>query len=388
MEDKKSVFELIIFDAVDYILNKWNEITKRVFSQRYKMMLRLQKFSGMSIIMILAWIGFLLFSLVRALQGNNITIGLFIALMGTINSLLRMSQLLSYDIGRVSEDYFKIQHYENFMKLPEISSSKTVQNPPAIYTICFDHVSFTYPNTDRKILDNVSFEISGNSKTALVGKNGAGKSTVIKLLSKFYKPDSGVILIDGKDLNDIPQEELGSMIGFIYQDFAKYTLTVRENIAFGNIEKINDDKAIHAALHKGQGEEFISLLPNGIDTNLGKLEDDGVDISGGQWQRLAIARACMSKGSFFVLDEPTASIDPIAESELYTDFAKLIKKRGSIMISHRLGSAKLMDRIIVIDEGRAIETGTHEELMKKSGLYAEMFSQQSSWYKIGNQKGA
>lgn len=163
------------------------------------------------------------------------------------------------------------------------------------------------------------------------------------------------------------------MIGFIYQDFAKYTPTVRENIAFGNIEKVQDDQAIGTALHQGQCDALLPLLPNGIDSNLGKLEDDGVDISGGQWQRLAIARACMSKGSFFVLDEPTASLDPIAESELYTDFATLIEERGCVMISHRLVSAKLMDRIIVIDEGKAIETGNHEELMKKDGLYAEMF---------------
>jgi ABC-type multidrug transport system fused ATPase/permease subunit len=387
MEDKRPLFEIVVFDAVDYILNKWKETSKRVFNQRYRTMLKLQKFSGLSIVMILAWICFLLFSLVRSLEGNNITVGLFVALMGTINSLLSMSKLLSYDISRVSQDYLKIQNYETFMKLPEITSSEDIQSPPAINTVCFDHVSFTYPNTGRKILDNLSFEISGASKIALVGKNGAGKSTVIKLLSKFYKPDSGVILINGKDLNDIPQEELGAMIGFIYQDFAKYSLTVRENIAFGNIEKLNDDNAVLAALHKGQCGALLPVLPKGIDSNLGKLEDDGVDLSGGQWQRLAIARACMSKGSFFVLDEPAASLDPIAESELYTGFAKLIEKRGCIMISHRLGSAKLMDRIIVIDEGKAIETGTHEELMKKNGLYAAMFNQQASWYKIENQKG-
>jgi len=239
-------------------------------------------------------------------------------------------------------------------------------------------VVFTYPKTEAKILNGVSFEVKEGERVALVGENGAGKSTIIKLLCRLYKPDSGRILINGMDIQMVDAAALRRVFSVVFQDFCKYTMTLRENIAFGDLTKLNDDNALHDALKMG--------LANGIaelDTPLGKLEEDGVDISGGQWQRIAVARACLPDSAFVILDEPTASLDPVAESNMYHSFAEVLKNRGCIMISHRLASARMADKIVVLSDGIVIETGGHEDLMSASGLYARMYESQSAWYLKG-----
>ena len=230
------------------------------------------------------------------------------------------------------------------------------------------------------VLKDVSFSIEQGQKVALVGENGAGKSTIIKLLCKLYKPDSGYIKVNGTDLQDIPMADLKKIFGVAFQDYVCYALSLRENVALGDVEKINDDESIKRALKDGLADGLLEELTNGLDSNLGKIEDDGVDLSGGQWQRVAISRACLSDGSIVVLDEPTASLDPIAESDMYNAFSSALKDKGCLIISHRLASARLADKIILLDSGVIAESGSHEELMAKRGLYCKMFENQSSWY--------
>lgn len=381
LNGKASLFELKIFSAIDYIMLKWKKLNKMVLDERVKTTIRSYKYFGFSTLLIILWAGFVVFSLIQSIYTSAISIGVFVALIGSAGTILGLSDTLSRNFSSLSQQYLEIKHYHTFLSLPEIEKKETT---PKIIEPCivFDDVHFTYPKTDKPILKGVSFEITPNQRVALVGENGAGKSTIIKLLCKLYKPDSGKITINGVNLADIPSVQLKQIYSVVFQDYSTYSLTLRENIAFGDIEKLNDDKSILNAINKGLATDILNEMPNGIDTNLGKLEDDGVDLSGGQWQRVAISRACISDSAFVILDEPTASLDPIAESEMYSAFSEVLKNKGCIMISHRLASAKLADNIIVIHDGIIVEQGTHSALMSMMGLYQSMFTAQIAWYDI------
>ena len=198
----------------------------------------------------------------------------------------------------------------------------------------------------------------------------------IKLLCRLYKPDSGWIKINGIDINNLSESQLHTMLCVVFQDYCCYNLSLRENVALSNIERIADDSGIRQALIKAKSD----MISNSLEIPLGKIEDEGIDISGGQWQRIAIARALFSNSKFVILDEPTASLDPIAESEMYQTFTNIVRDIGCIMISHRLASAKMADTIIVIKDGIVAEKGNHADLMENNGLYAQMWRSQSSWY--------
>lgn len=374
LSEKASLFELKIFGAIGYILDKWKVKAKHVLDERVKTTIRSQKYHLFSTILVISWSVFIMLSLIFSLVDGKISIGVFVAVATSTGTILVLSETLSHSFSNVSQRYLQMKHYNIFMDLPEINNSdndEPVFNP----YIVFDKVSFTYPKTEKQILQNVSFEIFPGERISLVGENGAGKSTIIKLLCGLYKPDSGQILINGININELSPAQLRSVYSVVFQDFCSYTLTLRENVAFGNIKKLTDDKALKLALKSGLWDGTLDL-----DTNLGKLEDDGIDLSGGQWQRIAISRACVSESAFIILDEPTASLDPIAESKMYEAFQSVLKERGCIMISHRLASAKLADKIIVIADGAVKEHGTHTELMTQNGLYHKMFIAQSSWY--------
>jgi ABC-type multidrug transport system fused ATPase/permease subunit len=381
LNGKASLFELKIFSAIDYIMSKWQKANKKVLDERVKTTIRSQKYFAVSTLLIILWAGFVVFSLIWSIYHSAISIGVFVALIGSAGTILGLSESLSRNFSSLSQQYLEIKHYHTFLSLPEIDEKGISHNIVEPY-IVFENVHFTYPKTDKPILKGVSFEICPNQRIALVGENGAGKSTIIKLLCKLYKPDSGKITINGVDLNDISSSQLKEIYSVVFQDFSNYSLTLRENIAFGDIEKLNDDKSIFNAIKKGLSTDILNEMPNSIDTNLGKLEDDGIDLSEGQWQRVAISRACISDSAFVILDEPTASLDPVAESEMYRAFSEVLKNKGCIMISHRLASAKLADNIIVIHNGAVVEQGAHSTLMSKKGLYQSMFTAQSAWYDI------
>jgi ATP-binding cassette, subfamily B, bacterial len=379
LSTKTSLFELKVYRAINYIEKLWNEKSSNMLKQKSKVLLKVQRMLFIKSLFASLWYSASAMTMLICFLDNQITIGLFVSLINVSISVVDRISDLSGTFGSFSREIMEIRHYNNFMTLPEYEDGKgkPVSQPGEII---FDNVKFKYPNTDIEILKGVSFTVKPKANIAIVGVNGAGKSTIIKLLCKLYKPDSGRILVDGIDLQELSYQNIREIIGVLFQDYFTYELAIRENLAFGNIEKINDDDALIHALKKSKSYDIYNSANNGLDSNLGKLENDGIGLSGGQWQRLAIGRTCLSDASIIVLDEPTAALDPVAESEMYMLFFNVMKEKGTIMISHRLASSKMAEKIIVINDGVVAEEGTHEQLMSKNGIYRAMFDTQASWY--------
>ncbi len=244
--------------------------------------------------------------------------------------------------------------------------------------MAFENVRFAYPGTEREILKGVSFRIEKGRHAALVGENGAGKSTIIKLLLGLYRPTSGHITVNGKDIAALSDKARKKLFSAVFQDFVSYNLTLRENIALGSIPQMADDEAVLYAADKAAAGDIAREV--GLNTHLGKVYEDGADLSFGQWQRLAIARAVMADGEILILDEPTAALDLMAEAEIYQSFLRSMRDKTCLVISHRLGSARNSDEILVLSDGVIQEQGSHAELMERGGLYAKMFALQAQWY--------
>jgi len=249
----------------------------------------------------------------------------------------------------------------------------------------FRNVRFKYPDTEEYVIEDLSFIINRNEQCYIVGKNGAGKSTVVKLLSGLYTDYEGTILLNDKDIKSYSLKYRWKLLAIVFQDFAQYPMSILENITFtGSLENVNEKKSmnyIENILNSLNMTEFLRKLPQGIMTKLGKVERQSVDLSGGQWQRLSIARAMYHGGEIMILDEPTAAMDPIVETKMYEEFVKISSEKTSIFITHRLASVKNADKIIVIENGRAEEIGSHDVLMNKNGIYKEMYDSQAKWYK-------
>ena len=374
--DKHAAYEIKIFRAKNYILDLWHDAMNKIFT-RHRIIAKtnIQVASIVSLLKI-AYTSFAVVTLVLALISGNIGLGMLVAIIGALFTLFGIIERISSCFAQVTKDAVNVSYFKEFMSYDERIKNADA-GIPADAEIIFDNVNFTYPNTERQILHNLSFKIKSGEKAAIVGVNGAGKSTIIKLLCGLYKPDSGHIYIGGKDITTLSQDDVRQAVSVVFQDFGCYQMTLRENIAFGDLTSINDDEKLRGALKRAGADE---VLEKGLDAKLGRLYEDGFDISRGQWQRIAVARAFLSKSDFVILDEPTASLDPIAESRMYEAFLDILNERGTIIISHRLASAKMADKIIVIEGGEVAAVGNHAELIKDGGIYAVMFEEQSSWY--------
>lgn len=270
---------------------------------------------------------------------------------------------------------------DNPQVTPILAPARTIEKGIA-HSIEFQNVSFHYPGTTNKIIDNVSFHLKVGKSTVLVGQNGAGKTTLLKLLIRLYDPTEGMILLDGHDIRGYDIDELYNMYGIIFQDFGKYAATAGENISFGDATRVSTaDDLINAAI-ASNSIEYITKLKEGFDTPLMRFfEPEGVELSIGQWQKLSIARAFYSQSDVLILDEPTASLDPIAEQEIFNQFDQLRKDKTTIFVSHRLSSATTADQIIVVEHGKIVEIGNHQELMQnENGKYYDLFSTQAKRY--------
>lgn len=314
------------------------------------------------------------------------SIGMFISVTNGLFALVgNMSWSLTHYLQQLSKNREIMIDIRKLMALEETEGAFDAPGEKAYEfdSIEFKNVTFAYPNTHVKILDGMSFKIEKGKHYAFVGGNGAGKTTVTKLLTGLYTEYTGDILINGKDIRELSQSELKSLFALVYQDFARYFITVKENIALGDINTIESpegEKNIQSAMEVMSLEEDIKKLPKGIDTPLGKILEGGQDLSGGQWQRLAMARTLVNNASLRILDEPTAALDPISESRIYEEFHKIGKGATTIFISHRLGSTKLAQEIFVLSKGKVVEKGSHQELLNKKGVYTEMYESQRSWY--------
>jgi ATP-binding cassette subfamily B protein len=286
-------------------------------------------------------------------------------------------------IGGMYEDNLYLSTLYEFLETPvELPAGSAVHGPDRADGVRFEHVSFTYPGASTPALVDINLHLPPGSSLALVGENGSGKTTLIKLLTRLYSPDSGRILLDGLPLPEWQDEALKARIGVIFQDFTRYQMLVGENVGAGDERYFEDEQRWRDAAVKGRAAEFIDRLPGGYHTQLGKWFRYGQELSGGQWQKVALARAFMrTQADVLVLDEPTAAMDARAEAEIFEHFRSLARERITILISHRFSTVRMADRIAVLDQGRIIEQGSHEELMALGGHYAHLFALQARGYR-------
>lgn len=319
----------------------------------------------------------------RTVRGD-FSIGDLTFLAGSFRRLRQLLEGLLVGFSQIAGQALYLDDLFSFFEIePEIRSP---ENPIAIprpitQGFVFENVGFRYPGADRWALRGVSFDLRAGEVLALVGENGAGKTTLVKLLARLYDPDEGRILLDGRDLRDYDLDDLRGNIGVIFQDFVRYHLTAGENIGVGRLDAMGDEARIRDAARRAMADEVIEALPQGYDQMVGRRFKTGVDLSGGQWQKIAIARAYMRDAQVMILDEPTAALDARAEFEVFQRFKDLGEGRTAVLISHRFSSVRMADRILVLADGQLEASGTHEELMLERGRYAELFELQAAGYR-------
>ena len=286
-------------------------------------------------------------------------------------------------VGGMYEDNLYLSTLYEYLETEVILPSGTaVRGPLPADGIRFEDVSFTYPGAQEAALEHITLHLVPGTSLALVGENGSGKTTLIKLLTRLYAPSSGRILLDGQDLTEWDENALRERIGVIFQDFARYQMLVGENVGAGDERFFEDESRWREAAAKGRASDFIATLPAGYHTQLGKWFKDGRELSGGQWQKIALSRAFMrSRADILVLDEPTAAMDAQAEAEVFEHFRQLARERITILISHRFSTVRVADQIVVLNNGQIIERGSHEQLMQLNGRYAQLFTLQARGYR-------
>ncbi|MCG8484530.1 MAG: ABC transporter ATP-binding protein/permease [Clostridia bacterium] len=377
---RRFIRENILFGASRFLINTYRNrfsSRNREYEQYFFKHMR-QKLLGKIVISIAQIVNAVI--LLMLYLNGGLSIGIMISLTLIIfTGLFDALKGLTNFFQSSGRHIITFEFYEKYFALSEDEYGDDNDFPTEM-TIEFDDVYFTYPDTEKKVLNGLNFKINHGEKVSIVGENGEGKTTMIKLLLGLFQPDSGEIRVGGKPLNNYSQNVRRQLFGPIFQDFIRYSMTIGENVGIGDIEKIDNNEAMTAAMRKAKVDTFAEALPDGIDTLLGRDFEGGVDLSGGQWQRIAIARAFMGNKPILILDEPTSQLDPMAESRIYSEFAEMAKNRTAIFITHRLASTVITDRIFVIANGRVTLSGSHDELMEQGGLYADMFNSQKQWY--------
>ena len=360
-----------LWDRFEYIRTSKQAVLKREEMQ-----------IGLSGILLSLTSGVIMLTLLQPVATGIITLGLFMSL---VVACIDLTALLTNNLPERTRDFTMNREYlkdlTQFIQLEETEGALSTRCKKAFHfeKLEFKNVTFVYPGTEKPILNRVNLTMEPGRHYAFVGENGAGKTTVVKLLTGQYQNYEGEILLNGRELKDYSAAELKAVFSVAYQDFARYQMTVKENMLIGNLD-LEDDTMLKELMKDLELDKMVHKLAKGIDTPLGKIVEDGVDLSGGQWQRIALARTIINPAPIKILDEPTAALDPLSESRLYEQFEKMIQNRTSIFISHRLGSIKLADEIFVFDKGAVAEAGSHEYLMAQEGKYAEMYNCQLEWY--------
>jgi ATP-binding cassette subfamily B protein len=378
----KTAKEIKLFGLTDFVANRFGHLAHTYYLVNRSLSIRQNMWaSSFNILGVLSYYGAYILIVFRVITGV-LTLGDLTFLSGSFQRLKTTLQSSFSQFTRISESALYLRDYFDFIDL-EITekTSDFSPLPNKIQTgFEFRDVHFNYPGVSEKVLAGVNFTLQAGEKLAFVGVNGAGKTTLIKLLLRFYEPTQGEILLDGVNINLFEKEAYQQFFGVIFQDFVKYEFTIKENIGIGNIKEIENQPKIEAAAKQSLASEVVNELANGYDQQLGKRFARGKDLSGGQWQKVALARAYMKDAKVMVLDEPTSALDARAEYEAFQRFIGLTEGKTSVIISHRFSTVRMADRIMVLKAGKILEIGTHEELMKVPQLYAELFTLQAAGY--------
>jgi ATP-binding cassette subfamily B protein len=375
--------ELKIFSLSDFLSQRFVKLSHEFYEANRKLSIRSAFWGGLLYLLSTGvYYGAYIYIIVNTVHGA-ITLGDLTFLAGSFDRMRSAFQTIMNRFADISSRALYLQDFFDFFDLkPAIisdSSSKKVPRPIR-KGFTFENVSFQYPDKGSYSLKNISFHLKVGEKIALVGENGAGKTTLVKLLARLYEPTEGRILLDGVDLREYDVEDLRSQIGIIFQDYVKFALKVSENIAVGNIKEINNLELIKEAAQKSLADTVVKKFPDGYEQMLARRFKGGVEMSGGEWQKIALARAYMRDAQLVILDEPTASLDARAEHEVFLRFSELITGKMAVLISHRFSTVRMADRILFLEYGELKEMGSHEELMQLNGKYADLFRLQAKGY--------
>jgi ATP-binding cassette subfamily B protein len=377
--------ELKLFNLKDYLTNRFTKLSKAIYEENVALSRKKLLAGGMlGVVATLGYYGAYAFVIWRAVTGSYTDIGEFYYLTNAIiQASSNLQQVFSTASGIADQALFLTDLLAFFEMKPTVVSKPdgALIPRPIRRGFEFRNVSFAYPGTTRRVLSNFNFTLEPGQRIALIGENGQGKTTVVKLITRLYDPTEGQILLDGIDLREYKLEDLHHEIGVIFQDFMRYEMTARENISVGRVESEHSQMEIESAAHKSLAESVIAKLPGGYDQMLGRRFETGVELSGGEWQRVALARAYLRDAQLLVLDEPTAALDARSELEVFERFAELTTGKMALLISHRFSTVRMADRIVVLEGGKLVEEGTHPQLMALGGRYASMFEMQAASYR-------
>ncbi len=381
---KENAKEVKLFGLGDHLHNRYAALTGGIIRKNIK--LTRSRLAWGSIFAVFGSIGYYasyVFLVWQALQGH-ISIGKLVLLTGAIAGSSTQLQGVFSLFSHIADQALHLTDLVDFLRVqPNIRSRPNALPIPRPIRAGFEFrdVSFHYPGSSRLVLKNMNFRLEPGEHIALVGENGQGKTTLVKLLARLYDPTGGVILLDGTDLREYSMEELHKEIGVIFQDFVRYDMPARMNIGVGRIEHVDNDEALWIAAEKSRADRLLTRFAGGLDQMLGRRFEGGVDLSGGEWQKFALARAYLRDAQVLILDEPTAALDAVAESEVFARFDDLSRGKMALLISHRFSTVRKSDRIVVLEDGQIYEEGTHDQLVARHGRYASLFELQAASYR-------
>lgn len=376
--------EVKLFGLHRFFTNRFETLAQQIYREDVALSRSKLIVGGLlGVIGTLGYYGAYLYVIWRTLH-NGYNIGQFTFLTTAIQQASSNLQQVFSTVSGIADQALFLTDLLAFFEMEPIvhSNPNGLQIPVVIHKgFEFRNVSFAYPGTNRAVLKNFNLKLSPGERIALIGENGQGKTTVVKLITRLYDPTEGQILLDGVDLKGYSLEDLHRNIGVIFQDFVRFEMTARENIAIGRVDQPHTDVDLEVAAHKSLADTVIDKLAGGYDQMLGRRFEGGVELSGGEWQKIALARAYLRDAQLLILDEPTAALDARSELEVFERFAELTEGKMALLISHRFSTVRMADRIVVLSGGRLIEEGNHEQLMSRGGVYAGMFEMQAASYR-------